>query len=391
MLAKSSPRSSCRAARLWIVAFASVLAVVLLASLQVRADVYWKVAPPNSGDWSVATNWTGGLPTSSVTAYVVNGGTVNVTQLGETCGTLSLGSGAGSGTVQMTGGSLSAVSYENVGDSGTGTFTQSGGINNCGASLYLGENTGSSGAYNLNGGLLILSSLSQGSGSAAFNFSGGTLRAGSGFSSNVSMTLSNGGGGATFDTAGYSVTLAGPLSGSGSLTMIGSGALTFTGANTYSGGTTLGNGTLIAGSTGSLGSGLLALNGGTLQGAYDGGGSYTYLPNNILVTATASSTLNAPSGQNLPLSGNLTGSGTLTKIGGYSVFLAGNNGGFSGTYVNNVSNTMLVGSGEAAPSQAGWSTAAICATRRPARRQSAWAPCRGAAATWVTMIPAMGK
>ncbi len=345
MLAKSSPRSNCRAARLAAVAVASFVAVVLLTSLQVRADIYWKVAPPNSGDWSVATNWTGGLPTSSVTAYVVNGGTVNVTQLGETCGTLSLGSGAGSGTVQMTGGSLSAVSYENVGDSGTGTFTQSGGINNCGASLYLGENTGSSGAYNLNGGLLILSSLSQGSGSAAFNFSGGTLRAGSGFSSNVSMTLSNGGGGATFDTAGYSVTLAGPLSGSGSLTLIGSGALTFTGANTYSSGTTLGNGTLIAGSTGSLGSGLLALNGGTLQGAYDGGGSYTYLPNNILVTATASSTLNAPSGQNLPLSGNLTGSGTLTKTGGYSVFLAGNNGGFSGTYVNNVSNTMLVGSG----------------------------------------------
>ncbi len=344
-LAKSSQNSSFRPARLWAVGFATFVVVsVMLAAVPLRAASYsWAVS---AGDWSVASNWGGSLlPTSSGTAYVVNGGTVNVTQLGETCGTLSLGSGAGSGTVQMTGGSLSAVSYENVGDSGTGTFTQSGGINNCGASLYLGENTGSSGAYNLNGGLLILSSLSQGSGSAAFNFSGGTLRAGSGFSSNVSMTLSNGGGGATFDTAGYSVTLAGPLSGSGSLTMIGSGALTFTGANTYSGGTTLGNGTLIAGSTGSLGSGLLALNGGTLQGAYDGGGSYTYLPNNILVTATASSTLNAPSGQNLPLSGNLTGSGTLTKIGGYSVFLAGNNGGFSGTYVNNVSNTMLVGSG----------------------------------------------
>ena len=46
-------------------------------------------------------------------------------------------------------------------------------------------------------------SLSQGSGSAAFNVSGGTLQASGAFSSSLPMTV--GGGGVTFDTARYSV------------------------------------------------------------------------------------------------------------------------------------------------------------------------------------------
>ena len=82
------------------------------------------------------------MPTGSDTAYVVNGGTVNVTQLGETCGTLSLGNSAGSGTVWMTGGSLSATAVlyggEFVGDSGVGVFTQSGGTNAAGVRFASG-------------------------------------------------------------------------------------------------------------------------------------------------------------------------------------------------------------------------------------------------------------
>ena len=109
-------------------AFASFVAVVLITSLPVRADVFWNVAPPNSGDWSVATNWTGGLPASSVNAWIVNGGTATITTMADTCGTLSLGV-SGSGTVQMTGGSLTATTVEYVGGSGTGLFVQSGGNN----------------------------------------------------------------------------------------------------------------------------------------------------------------------------------------------------------------------------------------------------------------------
>ena len=66
-------------------------------------------------------------------------GTANVTLLGETCGTLSLGSSAGSGTVLMTSGSLNTTGYENVGDSGIGSFTLTGGTNSASTDLNVGQ------------------------------------------------------------------------------------------------------------------------------------------------------------------------------------------------------------------------------------------------------------
>ena len=55
-----------------------------------------------------------------------------------------------SGTYSLSGGSLSA-SYEYVGSSGTGTFTQSGGTHSISNYLYLGYSAGSSGTYCLSG------------------------------------------------------------------------------------------------------------------------------------------------------------------------------------------------------------------------------------------------
>ena len=66
---------------------------------------------------------------------------------------------------------------ELVGNHGSGNFTQTGGTNSVTSNvLALGENSGSSGTYNLNGGLLLpcSSGITVGSGSAAFNFGGGT-------------------------------------------------------------------------------------------------------------------------------------------------------------------------------------------------------------------------
>ncbi len=122
MLDKFSMRSCCRAARLSAVALASIVAAsVMLTDAPLHAANYtWAVS---AGDWSVASNWWGAVaPTgSSSTAYIVNGGTANVTTIGAICGTLSLGNSAGSGSVQMTGGSLS-TGYQLVGDSGIGNF-----------------------------------------------------------------------------------------------------------------------------------------------------------------------------------------------------------------------------------------------------------------------------
>ena len=88
--------------------------------------------------------------------------------------------------------------------SGGGTFTQTGGTNSCGEISRLAMRSSGTGVYNLDGGLLVLQSLNRGGGSASFNFNGGTLQAGSaGFNTSVPMMLGTSGGGATFDTAGY--------------------------------------------------------------------------------------------------------------------------------------------------------------------------------------------
>ena len=68
-----------------------------------------------------------------------------------------------------------------VGYSGTGTVAQTGGTNTVAGLLCFGHDTASSGTYNLNGGVLALHGLAAGSGTAAFNFGGGTLRADAGF------------------------------------------------------------------------------------------------------------------------------------------------------------------------------------------------------------------
>ena len=192
--------------------------------------------------------------------FLQTGGTVS-------CGDLALGNGSsGIGSYSLTGGYLAVANNENVGWLGTGTFTQSGGINTIGGALNLGANTGSSGTYNLNGGLLVLSSLSpnQSPGLAAFYFGGGTLQASGPFSTALAITLGTSGG-ATFDTAGYAVTLAGPLSGSGGLTKVDSGTLTLAASNSYGGGTTINGGILQVASAGALGNGGLAINAGLLD------------------------------------------------------------------------------------------------------------------------------
>ncbi len=99
---------------------------------------------------------------STDNAFIINGGTAAITSAidtppGATCGSLYLGDTASmnSGTIQMTGGNLSPVSDENVGNLGAGTFIQSGGTNNVGGNLNLANSTGlSSYLLSVSGSLL---------------------------------------------------------------------------------------------------------------------------------------------------------------------------------------------------------------------------------------------
>ncbi len=268
MFARFYVRSCGRVARLSAFAFAIFVAVALMTALQVHADDYWSAS---AGDWSVASNWGGSLlPTSSDTAWITNGGTATITMTGEVCESLSLGGSEG-GTVQMTGGDLTTA-FENVGCSvgngtftqsgginiisdpnvvpnrlyigetlgtsgtynltggllstpeneyvgcrGVGTFNQSGGTNSIGYNFYLGFYPGSSGTYNLSGGLLVIDAFNSPSGT--FNFSGGTLQT---YAIDMPVTLGTSGGGATFDAGGYypEFDVYGSLSGPGSLTKV---------------------------------------------------------------------------------------------------------------------------------------------------------------------------
>ena len=86
--------------------------------------------------------------------------------------------------------------------------------------------------------------MTQGSGSASFNFGGGTLGATAPWSSAMSLNLTGSGGNATIDTTGGNISLAGNLTGSGTLNKVGPGMLSLSGTSSVLGGSSVNGGTL---------------------------------------------------------------------------------------------------------------------------------------------------
>ena len=240
-------------------------------------------------------------------------------------GTVALGSGTltvNDTASGISGGSL-AASTEYVGSTTAGMFTQSGGTNAVSGTLYLGYNAGSSGTYDLNGGVLVVSAMSGGSGTAAFNFGGGTLQAGGPLSASLPMTLTGSGGNATVDTAGYTVTLSGSLSGPGGLSKTDSGTLVLATTNTFTGSTTVSAGTLQLNNAQAVQNSTVNVNAvgglsfGTGVGTFTlgglaGSGSFTLADTGGNAVALQVGNNNA----NTAYSGSLSGSGSMTKIGG---------------------------------------------------------------------------
>jgi len=164
------------------------------------------------------------------------------------------------GTLTISGGAVTFYSNAGTTVGGTGVVD-----------LMKGTGTGTN-TINLNGGTLTANQIKNTSatGTRVVNFNGGTLKSGSSslaatfFASGVATTANVRNGGAVIDTNGNSVTIGQALVHStiggdnatdGGLTKNGAGTLTLSsGANTYTGATTINVGTLTLASTGSIAS-----------------------------------------------------------------------------------------------------------------------------------------
>ncbi len=163
----------------------------------------------------------------------------------------------GTGTWNISAGSLNQTNSSDwllVGEAGTGTLTISGTGQVTTAGLIKVGQTGGKGTINLDGGTLTTPAIQQGTGTASFNFSGGTLKATTNSTAflPVGMTTKVQAGGAIIDTNGVNVTVATPLlhdtalgaTPDGGFSKNGLGTLTLSGAESFTGATNVNNGAL---------------------------------------------------------------------------------------------------------------------------------------------------
>ncbi|HZS54271.1 MAG TPA: hypothetical protein VFA65_07695 [Bryobacteraceae bacterium] len=110
-----------RAVLLIVVAFA-VCAFAAVACAELRIPTTSWIGA--NGSWFVAGNWSNGVPSSSKSADINNGGTANINSTGATACNLILGyNSTQSGTVSINGGSLAVTNEVEVGAFGRGTLT----------------------------------------------------------------------------------------------------------------------------------------------------------------------------------------------------------------------------------------------------------------------------
>ncbi len=176
---------------------------------------------------------------------------------------------ASSGTMTMSGGTMSTSDKLQIGhNQATGTLTHSGGIVNVQNEVYIGNETSATsvgtytvsgsaelnagnevivgrdngaGTLNLDGGTVNATKISGGTGSASVNFNGGVLKAKRDEANLIENldTANVESGGLKIDSNGFSVATSQFFTGAGGLEKLGSGQLTLSGPNTYAGTTTV--------------------------------------------------------------------------------------------------------------------------------------------------------
>ena len=257
-----------------------------------------------TGSSASDSNFAGSIQSGSGTVALVKQGAGTLTLSGSsnytggttlTAGTLALGSAnaiGSSGTISFGGGTLQSSASNTTDYSArfSNAASQQVKIDTNGQNVTLASNlTSSGGSFEKLGlGTVTLSGTNTYSG-------GTTVSAGSlvGTTTSLQGAITNNAA-VTFDQS-TSGTYAGVMSGNGSLTKLGGGAVTLTGANTYSGATTVSAGSLVGTTT-------------SLQGA---------IANNAAVTFDQSTAGT--------YAGVMSGNGSLTKIGAGAVTLTGAN------------------------------------------------------------------
>ncbi|MFI5378547.1 MAG: beta strand repeat-containing protein, partial [Tepidisphaerales bacterium] len=334
-----------------LLALAAALAILQGRSFPVAAaTVNWTDGTSN---WSLATNWTtlpsahnvpgaGDTVNIALTDGVSRTITYDYTGAAVTLGSLTLDLTGGSGsatTLSMAANSLTA-NGETIGNSGSGTLTQTAGTNTDNGGFGVGSQSGSNGTYNLSGtGALIANGgAAVGlSGTGTFNQTGGTntinvgnLNIGYGSGSTGTYHLSSG----TAKVSNGSVFVGGNPSGpggTGNLTISGSGVLTTSSTGTVTVYNTAGSGLALSGG-GTINTGSLYF--------WSSPGSFNWTagtlnwnnPNVGLVTEGLDSTLTIGAGQTLTVASSETlgtgygpsDSGAVNQTGGTNTINGGN-------------------------------------------------------------------
>ena len=264
---------------------------------------------------------------------------------------------ASQGTVTINDGNVSVggVTFNNSAldytVSGANGMTGVGGLTKSGTGTVTLDTVNSyTGGNTINAGTLIVTG-TLGSGGTTIN--GGTLQMGTGGTTgsfgDASAITNNGS--LVFNHSNNLVqgTDFGTISGTGTVTQAGAGALTLGSANSYSGGTTINAGTVIFGNNASFGTGAVTLNGGGLKAS-----SGVTLANNIAVASAATIDM---AGNNTGFTGNLSGSAALTfntSGAASTAALAGNNSGYTGTITLNNNNAVSFNAASAGSAGAAW-------------------------------------
>jgi T5SS/PEP-CTERM-associated repeat protein len=231
-------------------------ALIVLFVTSVSAFAQTTIWTDATGDWFTAANWSAGVPDSSTTAQINNGGTAQIMAAGAAASLVELGVAAGDmGTLSVSGvGTLLDGGALTVGENGTGTLniTKGGAVSDSDATV--GSGSGSTGA-----------ALVDGPGSTWSH--DGAIIIGDNANATGTLTISNGGTTSTGGTGAGSVIGHNPKS-SGTVNVSGAGS------------TWINSAALALSDAGGVGilnilDGGVVSSGDSILGTFDGGGTVT--------------------------------------------------------------------------------------------------------------------